>query len=97
MLTFEGHRYLVSPRGEGQWVRNARANEGRLDLLLGRRREHFIATELDEDAKLPVMRAYLARWKMEIGVFFDGVDGDSSDDELRAIAPKHPVFALHAA
>jgi hypothetical protein len=97
MLTFDGHHYLVSPRGEGQWVRNARANEGRLDLLLGRRREHFIATELDEDAKLPVMRAYLARWKMEVGVFFDGVDGDSSDEELRAIAPKHPVFALRAA
>ena len=32
-------RYLVSARGEGEWVRNVRAADGALDLLLGRRRE----------------------------------------------------------
>ena len=41
-----------------------------------------------------MLRAYLARWKMEVGVFFDGVSGDSSDEELARIAPSHPVFAL---
>ena len=25
LLEFDGHRYLVSPRGEGQWVKNVRA------------------------------------------------------------------------
>jgi hypothetical protein len=84
----------VSPRGEGQWVRNARAAGGRLATLLGKRREEWQATELDDTAKIPVLRAYLKRWKAEVGVFFDGVGPDSSDEELAAIAPKHPVFAL---
>lgn len=94
LLTFEGRPYLVSPRGESQWVRNARAADGRLDLLVGRRREHFVATEVSDDEKVPVLRAYLKRWKAEVGVFFEGVGPESSDEDLRAIAPKHPVFAL---
>jgi deazaflavin-dependent oxidoreductase (nitroreductase family) len=96
LLTLDGHQYLVSPRGEGQWVRNARAAGGRVATLLGKRREEWQATELEGADKIPVLRAYLRRWKAEVGVFFDGVGPDSSDDELAAIAPKHPVFALAA-
>jgi hypothetical protein len=33
---------------------------------------------------------------MEVGVFFDGVGPDSTDDELRAIAGRHPVFHIEA-
>ena len=94
LLTISQSQYLVSPRGEGQWVRNVRAAGGRLDLLLGRRRAHYVATELPDDEKVPVLRAYLKRWKVEVGVFFDGVGPDSSDAEIAAIAPKHPVFVL---
>lgn len=94
LLTFEGQEYLVSPRGETQWVRNVRAADGEFDLLLGRRRQHRTATELADDEKVTVLRAYLKRWKAEVGVFFDGVGPDSTDDELRAIAPKHPAFRL---
>src|ERR1039458_3522842 len=39
LLDFEGRQYLVSPRGDTQWVRNARADGGRLALILGRRRD----------------------------------------------------------
>ena len=35
LLTHEGQQYLVSPRGEGQWVRNVRAADGALDLAVG--------------------------------------------------------------
>ena len=94
LLTFEDRQYLVSPRGEGQWVRNVRANDGRLDLLVGRHRKHWTAREVADPDKVDVLRAYLKRWKAEVGVFFDGVGPDSSDDELRRIAPRHPVFAL---
>ncbi|HWX95589.1 MAG TPA: hypothetical protein VNZ01_01970, partial [Solirubrobacteraceae bacterium] len=80
-------------RGETQWVRNLRASgEGR--LLLGRRAEPFNAVELADPEKLPILRAYLKRWKAEVGVFFEGVGPDSSDDEMSRIAPKHPVFRL---
>jgi deazaflavin-dependent oxidoreductase (nitroreductase family) len=97
LLTFEGRQYLVSPRGHGQWVRNVRANDGGLDLLLGRRRTHHVAQELADAAKVEVLRAYLRRWKLEVGVFFGGVDADSSDETLLGIAPNHPVFLLDAA
>jgi deazaflavin-dependent oxidoreductase (nitroreductase family) len=93
LLTLEGERYLVAPRGETQWVRNLRASgEGR--LLLGRRSEPFASVEIDDEQKVPILRAYLKRWKAEVGVFFDGVSPDSPEQELRAAAPKHPVFRL---
>ncbi len=93
LLTVDGRRYLVAPRGHTQWVRNLRASgEGR--LLLGRRAERFTATELTDDEKPPLLRAYLERWRMEVGVFFGGVGPASPDEELRRIAPDHPVFRI---
>jgi deazaflavin-dependent oxidoreductase (nitroreductase family) len=97
LLSLDGREYLVSPRGNGQWVRNVRANGGELDLLLGRARTHRVATEVADADKVEVLRAYLKRWKAEVGVFFDGVSAGSTDDEIAAIAPKHPVFLLDAA
>jgi deazaflavin-dependent oxidoreductase (nitroreductase family) len=95
-LTFEGDRYLVAPRGNTQWVRNLRANgEGR--LRAGRRTEAFTASELPDEEKPPLLRAYLKRWKWEVGQFFGGVGPESSDDELRRIAPDHPVFRIERA
>jgi deazaflavin-dependent oxidoreductase (nitroreductase family) len=93
LLTLEGKSYLVAARGNTQWVRNLRASgEGR--LILGRRAERFAATELDDDEKPRVLRPYLRRWRFEVGVFFKGVGPDSSDEELRRIAPDHPVFRI---
>jgi deazaflavin-dependent oxidoreductase (nitroreductase family) len=93
LLTFEGQRYLVAPRGETQWVRNLRAS-GQGRLLVGRRSETFTAVELSDAQKPPVLRAYLKRWKAEVGVFFDGVGPDSPEEELLAAAAKHPAFLL---
>jgi deazaflavin-dependent oxidoreductase (nitroreductase family) len=95
LLTYEGQRYLVAPRGHTQWVRNLRvANEG--ELRVGKRIEKFHATELPDADKPALLRAYLKRWKAEVGVFFGGVSAKSSDDELRRIAPDHPVFLIEA-
>ncbi len=95
LLTVDGQEYLVSPRGEGQWVRNVRADDGRLDLLVGRKRVHYSAVEVTDQQKIPILRAYLNRWKAEVGVFFEGAGPDSSDEAIRSIAHKHPVFVLH--
>jgi len=94
LLSHEGQRYLVAPRGNTQWARNLRASgEGR--LRLGRSAEPFRAVEIvDEGEKAPILRAYLRRWKAEVGVFFEGVGPGSSEEQLRGIAPKHPVFLL---
>jgi len=94
LLTLDGRQYLVAPRGHTQWVRNVRAGDGHVATLVGRTREEWVAHELDDADKVPVLRAYLRRWKAEVGVFFDGTSATSSDDELAAIAPRHPVFAL---
>jgi deazaflavin-dependent oxidoreductase (nitroreductase family) len=93
LLTFETNRYLVAPRGQTQWVRNLRV-AGQGELRVGRRREAFQATELGDDEKVEVLRAYLHRWKAEVGIFFEGVSAKSPDSELRRIAPNHPVFRL---
>jgi deazaflavin-dependent oxidoreductase (nitroreductase family) len=96
LLTHDGQQFLVAPRGRTQWVRNLRvAEEG--ELRVGRRVQAFHAVEIPDDAKVAILRAYLRRWKMEVGVFFDGVGPDASDEELAAIAGRHPVFRVNAA
>jgi deazaflavin-dependent oxidoreductase (nitroreductase family) len=95
LLNYEGRRFLVSPRGETQWVRNLRA-VGTGELRLGSRAEPFRGRELADDEKVPVLRAYLKRWKAEVGIFFEGTGPDSSDDEIRAIAARHPAFEVLA-
>ncbi|HYY04627.1 MAG TPA: nitroreductase family deazaflavin-dependent oxidoreductase [Gaiellaceae bacterium] len=93
LLTLDGTRYLVAPRGHTQWVRNLRlAGEG--ELLLGRRREQFVASEIGDADKEPILRAYLQRWKWEVGQFFDGVDAAASSAELGRIASNHPIFRI---
>jgi hypothetical protein len=74
-------------------VRNLRV-AGTGELRLGKRAESFAGRELTDDEKVPVLRAYLKRWKAEIGIFFEGIGPDSSDDQIRAIAPKHPAFEV---
>ena len=92
-LEFEGHRYLVAPRGNAHWVRNMRVSGGGR-LVRGRKVEEFTATEVPEDQRPPLLRAYLAKWKWEVGTFFGGVGPDSSEQELRRIAPDHPAFRI---
>lgn len=93
LLTFDGTLYLVSPRGETQWVRNLRA-VGSGELVLGRRRKPFRAIEIQNESKAPILRAYLRRWKFEVGIFFAGVSATSSEEEFQRIAPEHPVFHI---
>jgi deazaflavin-dependent oxidoreductase (nitroreductase family) len=93
LLTYEGDRYLVAPRGVTQWVRNLRA-AGSGELRVGRHTESFRSTELPDEEKTPVLRAYLKRWKAEVGVFFGGVGADSSEEDLRRISPDHPIFRV---
>lgn len=93
LLKIGGTQYLVSPRGQTHWVRNIRiSREG--ELLLGGKVQPFRAVELADDQKIHVLRDYLKRWKFEVGVFFGGVGPDSTDAELRRIAPDHPVFRV---
>ncbi|ROO85100.1 deazaflavin-dependent oxidoreductase (nitroreductase family) [Actinocorallia herbida] len=96
-LTMDGERYLVAPRGHTQWVRNLRAAEGRGELRLGSRVEPFTAVEVPDEGKPQILRAYLERWKFEVGLFFEGLDHHSSDADLLRVASGYPVFRLTSA
>jgi deazaflavin-dependent oxidoreductase (nitroreductase family) len=94
LLTVDGTRYLVAPRGITQWVRNLRV-AGNGELHVGRRVEKFTATELADAEKPAVLRAYLKRWGWEVGRFFEGLDANASDEQVRAMAPSFPVFRIN--
>ncbi|HLS75768.1 MAG TPA: nitroreductase/quinone reductase family protein [Nocardia sp.] len=93
-LTLDGQRYLVAPRGQTQWVRNLRAADGHGELRLGRKVTPFTAVEVDDADKPAVLRAYLARWKFQVAALFEGLDENSSDEELLRVAADYPVFRL---
>ncbi|NJP48513.1 nitroreductase family deazaflavin-dependent oxidoreductase [Streptomyces sp. SBST2-5] len=93
LLTVDGRQYLVAARGHVQWTHNMRAAGGG-QLRLGKQVQNFTAIEVADDDKPPLLRAYLKRWKAEVGAFFKGVGPGSSDAELRRIAPDHPVFRI---
>jgi deazaflavin-dependent oxidoreductase (nitroreductase family) len=93
---FDGQTYLVAPRGTTQWVRNLRAAGGG-ELGVGRRVTPFRATEIADDGKPEVLRAYLRRWKWEINQFFQGVGPDADVAEMARIAPEYPVFLIEPA
>src|SRR5206468_931992 len=93
LLDVDGRSYLVAPRGTTQWVRNLRA-AGTGELRVGRRVVSFRAEELADHQKPPVLRAYVSRWRWEIGRFFEGLSKDPTEAELARIAPGFPVFAV---
>jgi deazaflavin-dependent oxidoreductase (nitroreductase family) len=97
LLTHDGSPYLVAARGETEWVRNLRADGGRLTLIVGRRRQAWQATEIAAPNRLPVLRSYIDRWQWEVGAFFDGIDTNSTDAEWEVEAQRHPVFRLEPA
>jgi deazaflavin-dependent oxidoreductase (nitroreductase family) len=93
LLTLDGVTYLVAPRGQTQWVRNLRVAGGG-ELRVGRRVQRFTAAELADADKPPVLRAYLKRWAWEVGMFFENITADSTDEQLLGIAPGFPVFRV---
>ncbi|MGE2729051.1 nitroreductase family deazaflavin-dependent oxidoreductase [Mycolicibacterium vaccae] len=93
LLTVEGRRYLVSPRGDSQWARNVRA-AGEVEVGARGHAHRHRAVELPDDAKPPLLRAYLRRWYWQVKGHTGGLTPDSTDTELRAAAGSIPVFEL---
>lgn len=94
ILTLDGKQYLVSPRGNTQWVRNARA-AGFVQLGPRWHSRDVALTEIDDDAKPALLQPYLRRWYWEVKGHVAGLTPQSSESELRQAAPSIPVFGLH--
>ena len=93
LLSVDGRDYVVSPRGNTQWARNARA-AGSVDTGPRWRSRVVRITEVADDAKPQLLRRYLDRWYWEVKGHVGGLTPESTDDEMRAAASSIPVFEL---
>jgi len=86
--------FLVAPRGQTAWVRNARA-AGRVTLTRGRASRHYRVRELADDEKPEILKDYLDRFRTTVQRYFP-VTAGSPAPQLRPIAARYPVFELLA-
>lgn len=91
LMAVDGVEYLVSPRGNTQWARNARA-AGEVEIGPRWRGRRVAISEVADDAKPALLRRYLDRWYWQVKGHVAGLTPDSSAAELRAAAPSIPVF-----
>ena len=94
LLELDGAQYLVAPRGNTHWVRNARA-AGRVRLRRGRSSFNYRVEEISTQESPDVLKAYLSEYVREVQRCFSVQDGADREAFL-AVAPEHPVFRLHA-
>ena len=99
LVDIDGRRWVSSPFGDVEWVRNLRvAGEG--IIALGRRRETVRALQLDRDQAAAFFADVLgpyARGRLLGGWLLGSVLGGADIlDDPRAAAERHPVFELIA-
>jgi deazaflavin-dependent oxidoreductase (nitroreductase family) len=89
VIPFEhnGARYLVSTRGEAEWVRNLRAAGGRASLQRKGSSEEVRAVEVPSAERPPIIEAY----RKVAGKTVDAYFGSLPD------AADHPTFRLESA
>jgi deazaflavin-dependent oxidoreductase (nitroreductase family) len=94
IVTLDGSRYIVAGR-RMEWVKNVRA-AGEGEIERGRRREKVTFTELPEEQRGPVLRAYWHQHsqgrKVATRIFEAGEN--AGPDEFAAAAPRCAVFRL---
>lgn len=91
LIQEENKRWLVSPYGEMNWVKNARA-AGEVTLTRGGKSETVSIVELAPEESAPVLKQYIAQEAI-VRPYFD-VKPDASLEAFTAEAPRHPVFLL---
>jgi hypothetical protein len=84
---------VVSPRGNTQWARNARA-AGVVEMGPRWRGRDVRIAEVGDEAKPALLKRYLDRWYWEVKGHVGGLTPQSTDGELQATAPSIPVFQL---
>ena len=98
VIDVDGHRWIWSPWGDVQWVRNLRA-AGRATIAVRRRSENVIATELNDEARIAFFRDVLAPLVRSLRGgewFIRTLDGVDVRDPVAA-ANGRVVFELQAA
>ncbi|MBO0794171.1 MAG: nitroreductase family deazaflavin-dependent oxidoreductase [Ktedonobacteraceae bacterium] len=93
VIELEGKRYLMTPFGVVDWVRNLRA-AGEAVLTRGRRAEKVRAAELPESEGGPVLKRCLEGDIPSILRQYFEVTPQSSREDFEHAARIHPVFLL---
>lgn len=93
LMTVDGRDYVVSPRGNTQWVRNARA-AGEVEMGPRWRGRTVRIVEVADDAKLDLLKRYIDRWYWEVKGHVGGLTPQSTDEQIRAVAPSIPIVEL---
>ncbi len=91
VIEVAGDRWLVAAYGPVSWVRNARA-AGEVTLSRGGRSQHFEVEEAASTAAVPALRNYITEIRVTRPYFDAGPS--STDEEIAAELPRHPVFRL---
>src|SRR5262245_32057484 len=92
ILDYDGRRFLVAPRGETQWVRNARSSQ-QVWLMKGRRRQAYRVRELADTEKPRLLKTYLDRFKTTVQRYYP-VPAGSPPEVFSDVATRYPVFEL---
>ena len=92
MVEYEGARYVVSPRGEAEWVRNVRAAGGEA-VIRHRGRRSVRLEEIEVEQRAPILKKYLGENAMSTKQHF-GIDPKADVAEFAAVAARHPVFKV---
>lgn len=92
LLEMGQRRYLVSPRGNTQWVRNLRSSL-ELSLKKGSKSDRFRVRELPESEKPVLLKEYLSRYRKTVQRYFS-IPVESDLDTFATITKWHPVFEL---
>ena len=87
----EGKRWLVSPYGEVNWVKNARA-AGEISLFRGKKNELLKIQELGPKESAPILKEYITLEGI-VRPYFDA-QYDAPVEAFEAEASQHPVFLL---
>ena len=95
LLEISGKRYLVAPRGRTQWVRNAEA-AGEITLKRGSQLQRFRLRAMNNTEKLPILKAYLDRFKKEVQRYFP-IPAGSPPQAFAEVAESYPAFELLSA
>lgn len=91
-LSFQGQRYLVAPRGETQWVRNARA-AGQVTLEKGSSVQRFDIAEICDEQKNAILAEYLNQYQKAVQRYFP-IPAGAEPEAFEEIADYFPVFLL---
>ena len=91
IVDVDGEMYLVAPRGNTEWSRNARA-AGEATIHRGKR-EQVRLQEVPIEQRAPIIQAYLKENAMVTKAHF-GIDPKAPIEEFQRIAPDHPTFRI---